>query len=539
MTFDFIIIGAGSAGCILANRLSANGQHTVLLLEAGGKDTHPNIQIPAAFNKLFKGRYDWNYDTLPQAYMNNRQLYHPRGKVLGGCSSMNAMIYIRGHRLDYDRWAAEGNEGWSYEDVLPYFKRSEHNLEIQDEYHGTGGELTISPPRSPHPLSQVFLKAAQQAGYPLNPDFNGSSQEGFGMYQLTQRNGSRCSASRAFLQPAMGRKNLTVMTGAKAQRLMIEQKTVQGVQFLKQGQLLQANAHREILLCAGAFNSPQLLMLSGIGSRSQLESNGIPISHHLPGVGKNLQDHLISGLLTHTSYRDTLDGAERFPAVVKNVFDYFVRQKGPLTSNVAEGGGFLRSSPTLEAPDLQWHFAPAYFLRHGFDNPKSGNGYSLGPTLIAPFSRGTIRLAGKDASQPPLIDPHYLEDERDVEALLKGYHITRKILQQPAFAPFRGKQFLPPEHAQTDEALLEQAREWAQSLYHPVGTCKMGRDEQAVVDAHLKVRGIQHLRVVDASIMPTIVRGNTNAPVMMIAEKASDLILEAIKQNTHSDILQK
>jgi len=537
MTYDFIIIGAGSAGCLLANRLTANGKYSVLLLEAGGEDKAPNIRIPAAFNKLFKTEADWNYETMPQPHMKGRRLYQPRGKVLGGCSSINAMIYIRGHRLDYNNWAAQGNKGWSYEAILPYFKRSEQNLEFDDQYHGTTGELTVTHQPSRHPLSHLLLEAAQQAGYAHNPDFNGAQQEGFGFYQVTQRSGRRCSAVDAFLKPALLRTNLTVEVNALAQHLILEDKTIKGVTYLRKGSLHQVYARQEVLLCAGAFNSPQLLLLSGIGPTEELRQHGIPPHHHLPGVGKNLQDHLIGGILTHTSRRDTLDGAERFPAIVKNLFNYFIRKKGPLTSNVAECGGFLRSHESLEAPDLQWHFAPSYFLRHGFDNPKSGNGYSLGPTLIAPYSRGEVKLTSNNPLTPPLINPNYLSDERDVQAILRGYRITLNILSQPAFAPFRKGQYIPPEDASSDESILDYFKEMGQTLYHPAGTCKMGQDETAVVDESLKLKGLNGLRVVDASIMPTVIRGNTNAPVMMIAEKAADMILTEVKQKAQKAYL--
>jgi len=537
MPFDYIIIGAGSAGCLLANRLTANGQYQVLLLEAGGKDNLRNIKVPAAFKKLFKSKFDWNYSTTPQVHMNGRQMYQPRGKVLGGSSSINAMIYIRGHRADYDGWAAQGNKGWSYQEVLPYFKRFEQNLEFSDEYHGTNGELTVTQQPSRHPLSHTMLQAARQAGYPLNPDFNGAEQEGFGFYQVTQRHGQRCSAATAFLEPALQRSNLTVVTNAFAQKLIIEDKAIKGVTFLEKGVLQDVYAKREVLLCAGAFNSPQLLLLSGIGPQDELSRHGIPLQHHLPGVGKNLQDHLIGGVLTHTNLKDTLDGAERFPAIIKNLFNFFVRRKGLLTSNIAECGGFLHSREGLVAPDLQWHFAPAYFLRHGFDNPKGSNGYSLGPTLIAPYSRGELTLASNKPDDQPLINPNYLSDERDIQTMLQGYHITINILKQAAFDPVRKEQYLPPEGTTSEEVILNYFREKGQTLYHPVGTCKMGADDMSVVNDTLQIRGMKGMRIVDASIMPAIVRGNTNAPVMMIAEKAADLILQSSKQNTQQATL--
>lgn len=528
MVFDYIIVGAGSAGCLLANRLSANPKIRVLLLEAGGEDKNTAIHTPLAFSKLFRSEYDWSDDSVPQPHMNNRQLFQPRGKVLGGSSSINAMIYIRGHRADYDQWAALGNTGWSYEEVLPYFRQFEQNLEFADAYHGTDGELAVSRGRHHHSLSKLLLQAAVEAGYPLNPDFNGAEQEGFGFYQVTQKNGQRCSASRAFLEPVRHRSNLEVHTHALAHTILWEGKKAAGLRYEQHGQLLEARANREVLLCAGSFNSPQLLMLSGVGNGNALQRLGIDMVHHLPGVGQNLQDHLLAGCVYHTPLKNTLDSAERFPWAVKYLLQYLLRKKGLLTSNVAECGGFLRSLPHLEAPDLQWHFSPGYFLRHGFENPKTGNGLGLGLTLICPYSRGNVQLKTPDPKDRPVIDPGYLSDERDIQTFIRGYRITEGIMAQPALAPYLKSRFMPPPEVETEQAVINYLREWAQSLYHPVGTCKMGQDDSAVVDENLSVRGVQNLRVVDASIMPIIVRGNTNAPAMMIAEKAADLIQKAI-----------
>ncbi len=539
MPYDYIIAGAGSAGCLLANRLSTDAQCRVLLLEAGAEDRNRNIHIPAAFSKLFRTAEDWNYNSVPQPGMNHRQLYQPRGKVLGGSSSINAMIYIRGHRADYDAWAAAGNPGWDYESVLPYFRRFERNLEFKDEYHGTMGELTVSPSRHRHPLSQALLRAAEQAGYPLNPDFNGAQQEGFGFYQLTQKNGQRCSAAAAFLQPIRHRSNLHIQTEARAHRLLFEGKRVVGIAYEQGGRMLEARARREVLLCAGSFNSPQLLLCSGVGDEKALRQLGIPVRHHLPGVGQNLQDHLLAGSVYHTHRKDTLDSLQRFPHSLRHLLQYLLRKRGMLTSNIAESGGFLRSLPHLPAPDLQWHFSPGYFLRHGFDNPDSGNGFGLGTTLIYPYSRGAVRLASADPRDAILIDPKYLSDERDLDTLVRGHHITEHLLAQAAFRPYRQQRFMPPPHVQDERELRAYLREWAQSLYHPVGTCKMGTDELAVVDSRLRVHGLQGLRVADASIMPTIVRGNTNAPVMMIAERAAAMLQRAAESSSSSSRQQR
>ncbi len=522
MPYDYIIVGAGSAGCLLANRLSADPRCRVLLLEAGGADRDANIQIPAAFSKLFRSPLDWGYDTVPQPGMNNRCLYQPRGKVLGGSSSINAMIYIRGHRADYDGWAALGNTGWDYASVLPYFRKHERNLEFKDEYHGTAGELTVSPSRHRHPISRDLLKAAQQAGYPLNPDFNGTGQEGFGFYQLTQENGHRCSAAAAFLHPIRQRGNLEVKTEAPVHRILLEDGRAVGVEYEQGGSVRRARLYRELILCAGSFNSPHLLMLSGIGDAKVLRQHGIKPRHHLPGVGKNLQDHLLAGAVYRTRRRDTLDSLERFPYSLKYLAQFIMGKRGMLTSNIAECGGFLRSRPDLEAPDLQWHFSPGFFLRHGFENPKTGNGLGLGTTLIYPFSRGEVRLASNDPGEKVVVDPRYLSDPRDLETLLCGYRITERIMAQAAFAPYIEDRYMPLPEVQEEAALKDYLREWSQSLYHPVGTCKMGKDEKAVVDQQLRVHGLGALRVADASVMPVIIRGNTNAPVLMIAERLAE-----------------
>jgi choline dehydrogenase len=525
-TYDYIVVGAGSAGCILANRLSTDPRNKVLLLEAGGSDKSPNIQTPAAFSKLFRTTYDWAYDTVPQPAMHHRQMFQPRGKVLGGSSSLNAMIYIRGNRVDYDEWAAAGNPGWSYEEVLPYFKRSENNQSLTSEFHGQGGELHVCDQRSPHPLSERLVQAAVEAGYSRNPDFNGAHQEGVGFYQLTQYVGQRWSSADAFLSPEIrNRANLHILPNALAAHLLFgEEREVIGLEFLVEGDSRKAMARKEVVLCAGAFNSPQLLLLSGIGDAAELKELGIEVRHHLPGVGKNLQDHLLVGMAYYTNYSPTLDSSGRFPGILWSVLQYLTRKKGPLTSCVAEAGGFLKSHPELPGPDLQFNFAPAFFIRHGFDNPKRGRGISAGNTLLQPYSQGAVTLSGADVRDPLQIDPRYFSDERDAQTLLKGMRMVEKLFQQPAVKPILKRRFLPEKEHLTDEELLQVIRQYAQTLYHPAGTCKMGNDPMAVVDAELRVHGIEGLRVADASIMPKVVRGNTNAPTYMIAEKAAELV---------------
>lgn len=522
--FDYIIIGAGSAGCVLANRLSADGRYRVALLEAGGADRSPNVQIPAAFSKLFRTRYDWADQSVPQSGLAGRSLYQPRGKVLGGSSSINAMIYIRGHRTDYDSWAAAGNRGWSYEELLPYFKKSERQLHIQDQYHGTEGELVVSSREDHHPLSKVFIQAAQEVGYPANKDFNGARQEGFGCYQLTTHRGQRYSAARAWLKPARSRPNLAVFTHTQVQRILLTDRRAGGVEARQNGRPLSMRARREVILSAGAFNSPQLLLLSGIGDRRQLSELNIPVVHHLPGVGENLQDHLTFPVAFSTHVKDTLDSLERWPFVAKNLWQYLRYRRGPLTTNIAEAGGFVKTKAGLPAPNLQFHFGPLYFFEHGFVRP-AGNGYSLGPQLLQPRSRGHVRLRSADPSDRPAIDPHYLSEEADIQLLVEGFRIAQRIGLAEAFAPYRTGMYQPAAPLRQTDEIIDYIRQTAEILYHPVGTCRMGRDDRAVVDDQLRVHGVSGLRVVDASIMPRIVRGNTNAPTYMIAEKGADLIL--------------
>jgi len=516
--YDYIVVGAGSAGCVLANRLSEDGGPRILLLEAGGADDKREIHVPAAFSKLFKTPVDWAFESEPEPQLNGRRLYWPRGKMLGGSSSLNAMIYIRGNRHDYDAWEALGNEGWGYADVLPYFMRAEHNERGLSQYHGIDGPLHVADLRYCNPLSHAFVEAGVELGHSRNDDFNGAAQEGVGFYQVTQKKGRRWSAADAYLRPARKRPNLTVHTGAQASRILIEGGRAAGVEYRCDGRMTRAQASREVILCGGAVNSPQLLMLSGIGPADSLRALGIPVVADLAGVGQNLQDHVLTGVAYVCTQPISLTSAER----LDNVVEYLLFRRGKLSSNIAEAGGFVSMDPSATAPDLQFHFAPVYFVDHGFTTPE-GHGFSLGPTVLRPKSRGRIALKSRDPLSPPAIQPNYLADDADLRLLIEGMRLARRLVESRAFDPYRGVQFLGPED-DTDEAITTYLRERTETLYHPVGTCTMGSDALAVVDSRLCVRGVAGLRVADASIMPTLVSGNTNAPTIMIAEKAADMI---------------
>ena len=528
--YDYIIVGAGSAGCVLANRLSQDPKTKVLLLEAGGQDTPKEIHMPVAFSKLFKGPCDWAYYTEPEEHLGNRSLYWPRGKVLGGSSSLNAMIYIRGHRSNYDHWREMGNPGWGYSDVLEYFKKSEDQENGASEYHGAGGPLRVSNLRSPNVLSHAFVESAEQAGFGRNPDFNGALQEGFGLYQVTQRDGQRHSAAAAFLAPAKHRPNLKVRTDVQAFDILFEGRRAALVSFQQGNGSAQERAEREIILCAGAVGSPQLLMLSGVGPADHLRSLDIPVLCDLPGVGANLQDHPAVPVAFECNQPISLAGAE----TVTNLLRYLSFKTGPLTSNVGEAGGFVKTSPSLDAPDLQYHFAPGYFIEHGFQTIKE-HAFTFGPTLLQPHSRGRLALRSSNPLDAPSIRANYFADSRDMQRMLEGVKLARSLAATGPLGKYVKRELLPGPAAKEDAAVRAHIGRYAETLYHPVGTCKMGTDAAAVVDSELRVRGVEGLRVVDASVMPTIPGGNTNAPTIMIAEKAADLIKGAVGTRTAVD----
>jgi len=537
-SFDFIVVGAGSAGCVLANRLSADPAVSVCLLEAGPRDSSPLIHVPLGMAGLINHPVlNWRYGSVPQPRAAARSVYVPRGKVLGGTSAINGMVYMRGHPGDYDDWADAGNAGWAWKDVLPYFRKSENNEIWRDSpLHGVGGPLNVTDLRTRNPVAQTFVDAARSIGLPACDDFNGPQPEGVGFRQVTQRNGRRESAATAYLAPVRSRPNLRVVTGALVDRIVFDGTRARGVRFLLDGQWCEWTARAEVILAAGAIASPQILLRSGVGDRGHLDSMGVRPVAHVPGVGGNLQDHAAVSVACET--RSTAPygiSLAALPRLAWSLVDYALFRKGLLSSNVLEAAAYVRTDATpaqpgsvLARPDIQFSFMSARRGAARKGSPSTqlgwGHGYGLTAILLRPGSRGTVRLASPDPSAAPLIDPCFFSDERDMDVLLRGLQLGRRILNAPAFSRYQGKELTPGAEVQDTQALRDFIRNTSGTAFHPVGTCAMGQGEASVVDEKLRVRGVQRLRVVDASVMPTIVGGNTNAPTIMIAEKAADMI---------------
>jgi choline dehydrogenase len=529
-SFDYIVVGAGSAGCVLAERLSASGRHRVLLLEAGPSDRSLWIHVPLGYGKLFTNpRYNWLYQSEPEAELNNRQIIQPRGKVLGGSSSINGLLYIRGQREDFDHWRQLGNTGWSYDDVLPYFLQSEDQRRPGEmEYHGHDGPLAVSDVEK-HPICEAFIEAAEQAGFPRNDDFNGATQEGAGYYQVTCRDARRCSTAKGYLKPALNRANIKVVSEALATRILIQGKRAVGVEYRRQGQLFQARASGEVVISGGAFNSPQLLQLSGIGPGDLLRSHGIELVHEMPGVGEDLQDHFQARFNYHCTEPITInDMMASFPRQVGAALNYILRKKGPLTIGAGYAGGFFKTNPELASPDVQIHFI--LFSAEGIGQKLHPfPGFLSSVCQLRPQSRGTVRIKSADPMQAPAIQPNYLSAPHDRDVMLAGMKLQRRIMGQPAIRHYIKEELNPGPQCETDDQLLDYARAKGTTIFHPTSTCRMGSDAKAVVDERLRVRGIDRLRVIDGSIMPTVVSGNTNASIVMIGEKGAKMLLEDAK----------
>jgi choline dehydrogenase len=531
-SYDYIVIGAGAAGCVVASRLSEDPSTSVLLLEAGGRDWSPLIHMPVGFTKLTSPSVNWGYETVPQKHLGNRPMWYPQGRTLGGSTSINAMIYIRGQREDYDRWAALGNDDWGYEQVLPFFRRAERNERLNDRFHGSDGAMNVAEQVQHNELSKAFVRAGQELGLPYNPDFNGAVQEGVGYYDVTQRNARRESASTAYLRPARPRRNLTVVTHALGTKVLVENGRAVGLEYTVRGKPARAFADAEVVLSGGAINSPRLLLLSGIGPGAELAALEIPVVHDLPGVGKNLQDHMdvyLTAETTPVSYNQS----DRPLTALKVGLQYVLYRTGPVTACVCEAGMFVRSSEAVATPDIQMHCLPAYVIDHGRQRVP-GHGMTINTCNLRPGSVGSVSLRSADPAVPPAIDPNFLDDPHDWDMAIRGFEWGREMLATKAYAPFIKREHMPGAHVRTPDQIREYIRQWAKTDYHPVGSCMMGESDAAVVDQQLRVRGLPGLRVVDASIMPVLISGNTQATAIMIGEKGAHHILRGGPTKTPS-----
>ena len=522
--YTYVVVGAGAAGCVVANRLSEDPSNNVLLIEAGGRDRSPLIHIPVGFTKLTSQKVNWGFSTAPQAQMNNREMWYPQGRTLGGSTSINAMIYIRGNRSDYDEWERRGNPGWGYEGVLPYFRKSEDNSRLNNEFHGVGGDMSVTQQVQHNPLTKAFVRAGQELGLDFNPDVNGAQQDGVTFYDVTQRDARRESAATAFLKPVMHRRNLTVATKARTTKVIVANGRAVGVEYQHGRHLKRAEAEAEVVLSAGAINTPRLLLLSGIGPGGHLTDVGIPVLHDLPGVGQNLQDHM-DVYLTAETEPVSYNQEDRPDRALRHLIQYLLYRTGPMTACVAEAGAFARSGGGLESPDIQIHCLPAYVIDHGRKRQK-GHGVTINTCNLRPRSIGAVTLRSPDPADPPVIDPNFCGDVdgHDWKVSIEGFRWGRRLLQSEAFAPFIKHEFMPGLGVDSDEEVRNYIRKWSKTDYHPVGSCSMGTGETAVVDPRLRVRGLNGLRVVDASVMPKLISGNTQAPSIMIGEKGVAII---------------
>lgn len=525
MGFDYVIVGGGSAGCVLAARLSENPDVSVCLLEAGKKDTHPYIHMPIGFAKLTAGPMTWGLETTPQKHANNRVIPYAQGRVLGGGSSINAEVFTRGNPIDYDRWAnEEGCDGWAFADIQKYFLRSEGNSILSGDWHGTEGPLGVSNIPDPQRMTLAFIRSCQQYGIPYNPDFNGATQEGAGIYQTTTRNARRCSAAVGYLRPALHRKNLTVQTGAMVKRVVFEGTRAVGVEYATGNQVHVARATTEVLVTSGAIGTPKLMMLSGVGPAAHLGEHGIDVVHDLPGVGENLTDHFGVDIVAELNGAYSLDKYDKLHWMLWAGIEYLLFRSGPVTSNVVEGGAFWFADKTQSVPDLQFHFLAGAGAEEGVPSVSGGSGITMNSYALRPKSRGTVRLRSSDPADNPLVDPNFLAEPDDLKISAEGVRISKEVFGQPALQKFIRRQHLPGDDVKTQKDFEDYARQYGRTSYHPTCTCKMGTGEMAVVDPQLRVHGLDGIRICDSSAMPSLIGSNTNAPTIMMAEKASDMI---------------